>query len=317
VLVLVGVVMAIQSSGGSRIMNPEQEVDISGSWPTPRLLPRLGGADTVTLHIAGVVDNNTREAISDRLAALMAGTSYTMSATSAGDRTSYLVAPIMDPQAFAKRIDFGTVRRVDGLTITIVARKVEGPPENADAVTKAKYNLLSPNTNRRDDAIRQLKGMVPDRPREDVTRALLPLMDDPLAITRVMVIEALLVWGTPEAVPKLLKAMEAPETRHAAIRALGRIKDERAIEPLARRLEFLEERGPVMEALKAFGQAAEPAVIKRLGNPNGPACVPACEILEVIGTKASLPALNKVAAVREFIVANAAKKAIQAISKRQ
>jgi hypothetical protein len=91
---------------------------------------------------------------------------------------------------------------------------VEGPPDNAAGVTKAVYHLRSTNTQRREAASWLLKATAADKPREDVTKGLLPLLDDPQPVTRCNVIEALAVWATPEAVPPLLKAMGAPETRH-------------------------------------------------------------------------------------------------------
>src|SRR5439155_6910895 len=117
----------------------------------------------VTLHISGVADSNTGEAITDKLTTLTdAGRGYSMKAAAAGDRLTYLLAPVSDPKAFAQKIDFGTVRRVRGRVITVVARAMEGPPPNADPVAKALYDLKSPAPFRRIDAARRLKDMMPD-----------------------------------------------------------------------------------------------------------------------------------------------------------
>jgi hypothetical protein len=274
---------------------------------------------TITVHVAGAADEPTRDAIRDKLGALAdAGRGSGVSSASQGDRMTVRITPVRDPKAFADKIDFGTVRSVDGRIITMIARKVEGAPAaNADVVTKALFDLKSPSVHRRMEAVRRLKETLPDERRGEVTKALEPLVTDSDHFTREWAIEALGVWGTKETVPVLLKAMNQKETRGAAITALGRLKDERAIEPIAERLEDFFDRRPASEALKKMGPAAEKAVLKRLNHSDNQVRTTACDILKVIGTKESLPALQKVIAENDFFLTPKAKETVQVITARQ
>ncbi len=191
-----------------------------------------------------------------------------------------------------------------------------GPAAQGDAVAQALAQLKSPDSNRRGDGARRLKDMLPDERRDQVVQALAPLLDDPNRVNRQTAIEALGVWGNKDAVPLLLKAMRQKETRKVAIVALGRLKDERAIEPIAERLEDLFERREAIQALESIGPAAEPALIVRLHHPERDVRVAACEILRAIGTRKSLPDLEKVVAEKDVFVSPKAKQAIQSITAR-
>jgi HEAT repeat protein len=271
----------------------------------------------VTLHISGVADRNTRQAIEDKFGTLVdPGGGSASSSNHTGDRLSVLLAPVRDPTAFAQKVDFGTVLGVNGRVVTIVARKVEGPPPNADPVTQALFELKSPNSHRRADAARRLAEMVPDNRRADVARALEPLLNDPEFFTRDAVNKALGVWGSKENVPALLLALNHEHTRGSAIEALGRLKDERAVEPLAQLLENFFARHPASEALRAMGPMAEKAVIKRLHHHDGGVRGEAIAILKVIGTRESLPALKAVVNEQDFFLTRPAEEAIRAIEAR-
>jgi predicted Zn finger-like uncharacterized protein len=293
-----------------------------GPWPDVPPLAGPQGAypadQVVTLHISGVSDQNKSEVIQDKLRGLVdPGGGYTEASAGSGQRLTVLLAPVRDPNALARKIDFGTVRGVSGRLITIVADKVEAAPANADAVTKALFDLKAGDSFRRADAARRLKDMLPDERRGEVARALGALLNDPNDFTRDNVIEALGVWGSKENVPALLQALNDERTRSAAIRALGQLKDERAVEPLAERLTNFFDRHEASEALKAIGPTAEPALIKRLHHHDEDVRREACQILKVIGTRQSIPELEKVAAEKDFLLTRAAEEAIRAITARQ
>ena len=73
-----------------------------------------------------------------------------------------LLGPVRDINAFAKQLKrLGTVRQVDSNMITLIARKVEGPPPNADTVTKALFHLKLIGAHRRKEAVRVLKNTLP------------------------------------------------------------------------------------------------------------------------------------------------------------
>jgi predicted Zn finger-like uncharacterized protein len=299
-------------------------VNADSSWPT--LNAPLGAPDSVVLHISGVVDDNTQEAVSDRLQAIaQGGGNSNMASTRQGDRMTVWLTPVHDVEALSRMIDFGTVESVDGNTITVSARKAEGPPANADVVTKALHQLKSPVAHRRLEAVRKLKEMLPDeKHRAEVVKALEPLMNDKDHFTRQFAIEAIGVWGNKDAVPLLLNAMREKETRTVAMNALGRIKDERAAEPIADRLEDFFDRHEAAEALKRMGPIAEKAVLAHLNHHEWMVQQVVCDILAAIGTKQSIPALEKVVAAgkdpfsgEKHLAANFAQQAIRAIKARQ
>lgn len=188
-------------------------------------------------------------------------------------------------------------------------------PPNADAVTRALHQLNSPNPHKRHEALHKLKDTLPDERRPEVVKALEPLLNDPDFFTRKFALEALGVWATKDDVPILLKAMKDKDTRGDAMKALGRLKDERAAEPIAERLEEMSDMHAATEALKLMGPIAEKAVLARLNHHEVLVRWAVCEILEVIGTKQSLPALEKTEA-NDFSAKLQARKAIEAIRRR-
>jgi hypothetical protein len=319
-----GAVLAIVLWGPSWNKTAEAlDRDFSGSWPVPQ--PPGGFAagvpedSMVTLHVAAVADESTRETIYDKAATLADGGHGSICSTHLGDRMTILLGPVRDPQACANKIDFGTVRRVDGRIISVVAHKVEGLPPNADAVTKAIHDLKSPNFTRRLEAARRLKSMAPNERRAEVARALQDAMaKDTNTFSRQEVVAALAVWGDKDSVPALLNALsdENPFTRKAVMHALVRFKDERACEPLAQRLEDIADRQEAVAALKAMGPMAEKAVLKQLESPDHWVSWEACKVLRVIGTKESLPALQRAAERGEAFVPDEARGAIRAIQAR-
>jgi hypothetical protein len=293
-------------------------VDVSGPWPEVKPFRGINPPpeeSSVTFHIVVVgvsYKNGGRDAyhdaeaeVSEKLEAVVksvASQAIGRFGASGDDpsgrnrRMTVRVGPSnQEPKAFADRINFGTVRSVSGRTITVVVQAPEGPPANADAVAKALFRLKKPQSNVRHEAAEALKKLTPDQRRDEVARALEAALTEPDQHTREQMIDALGVWGTKETVPLLLQAMNQKEGRAAAIRALGNLKDERAIDPIAELLAKNEELGEVGDALKKLGPAAEKAVLKQLNHEVLLVRWKVCEILQAIGTKTSLPELEKVA----------------------
>jgi HEAT repeat protein len=195
-------------------------------------------------------------------------------------------------------------------------RPLANPPVHGDPVAEALAQLKGTDGIRRGEAARRLKDILPDERRDEVVRALVPLLEDSNQLNRRAAVEALGVWGNKDAVPPLLKAMRQKETRKVAIAALGRLKDERAVEPIADRLEDFFDRRDAIQALESIGPAAEAAIIPRLHHHDREVRLAACEVLKVIGTRNSLAALEKVVAENNFFVSPKAKDAIQTITAR-
>jgi predicted Zn finger-like uncharacterized protein len=291
--------------------------DDSGSWPAPAPFGRYGGSaftaqQTVTVRVSGTADKYTYEAV---MTGLMSIGGVGISGARDGDRATFLLAPVSDPDAYAKRIACGTVQSIRGRIITIVANKAEQPAAS-DPISIAIFELKSERL--RFEALRQLKTMQPvEQRRPEVMKALREL---PRNFTGDLG-EAVANWAGTEDVPMLVEILvkrHREDFGHKPIiRALARLKDDRALDVLVDCLTEFFDREDAAGALKAFGAAAEKAVVKQLHHHDGQVQKLVCSILATIGTEASIASLEVVAASRERSAADAAKTAIQAIRARK
>ena len=156
-----------------------------------------------------------------------------------------------------------------------------------------------------------------------MVKALGPLLKDRDHRTQAAAFKALKdVWLHKEAVPFLIAALDDNSPlgggNHAqAMEMLVSLKDERAIEPIARRLGNFFERGAAVTALKAMGPIAEDAVLKYLSHRGFDVRSEACNILGAIGTQKSVVQLERlIAAMPLDISAGAARNALSAIKAR-
>ena len=126
-------------------------------------------------------------------------------------------------------------------------------------------------------------------------------------------------WSTPENVPGLLKALgdRWPPVRSSATAALCKYAPKEAIKPVAQLLLNLQTRGAAAEFLKAVGADAEDAVLPQLDNKDAWVRAEVCSILEAIGTKKSLPALEKALADDNWMVNGNARKALAGVKARE
>ena len=92
--------------------------------PNPTPAPTFGLAETVTITVRDVPDSATAQRVKEAIEAVLKSSEpgWSIQWNSTGTTSRYTVAPIRDPQAFADRIEFGTVRRVDGRLIEVDAR---------------------------------------------------------------------------------------------------------------------------------------------------------------------------------------------------
>src|SRR5205823_7398468 len=99
---------------------------------------------------------------------------------------------------------------------------------------------------------------------------------------------------------------------------LTKLRDPRAIEPLAGRLTDVFEADAASKALISFGSAAEKAVLKHLDNTefsNINVRRAACGVLKAIGTRESEPAL--IIQAQDIHMRSAANEALTAIRSRK
>jgi predicted Zn finger-like uncharacterized protein len=192
-------------------------------------------------------------------------------------------------------------------------------------LTQTVADLKGTEAGRRKLAAEWLVQTRPDEgQRAAVASGLGQLLKDQDHGTQAAAVKALVVWGTKENVPGLLTFVEdgafnphANFMRGTAMEALGAIKDERAVIPVARRLINFLDRQAASKALKLMGPIAEPAVMTFLGSRDGGQRNEACRILAEIGTARSLPALQVLARGRDRRLALLAAQTIQAIQARK
>jgi hypothetical protein len=156
-----------------------------------------------------------------------------------------------------------------------------------------------------------------DKVKAKVARKLIVYFaDDKDAVMQEQARKAILHWASEEIAPKLMNLAEKDnlQTSGYAIIALGNIKYQKAIPLLVRTVEFdSRNRGLAGIGLANMGPVAEPAVLKLLDTKDPSAIHQACIILGQIGTKESLPALEKMSKKENPAIASAARNAIASI----
>ena len=182
-------------------------------------------------------------------------------------------------------------------------------------------DLKSPELETRRAALRQFNGAEVESPSPELVDLVAALALDSDQFTRMTAANFLGAHATTNQVPVLLKLLKDTDysSRQPAIKALGRLKDERAIQPLA----DLVARGSSMygqeagSALMNFGASAEKAALALLNERNADTLRQACTILQQIGTGDSLEPVQKLVADSDQQVSQAAVDALRAIQQRR
>jgi hypothetical protein len=196
-------------------------------------------------------------------------------------------------------------------------------PVKTEEFAQVLAELKTADATRRAELARRLAVTPPmgnQSERAQAAHALEGLLGEQQKEPRLAACKALGEWGTRDSVPALIGMLSDRDgnVRAAAIAALARLKDERAIKPIAARLKDVwdRQRGNVAGALEEFGPQAEDAVIPLL-NGDHFTSIEACKVLKAIGTKKSIPALEEAAAGRDVFVQRAATDALQVVRARQ
>jgi hypothetical protein len=193
------------------------------------------------------------------------------------------------------------------------------PLTDADVQT-ALADLTSGDSHRIGEAVRLLSQKKPPRPNAKVAKALEAVMlSGEHEYMRSQAADALKDWSTPANVPGLITALsdESHSIRRAALETIVKYKPPKAIKPIAQQLGDILTQGEAAKALKAYGSAAENAVLPYLESKENMTVVEAVKILHAIGTKKSINALEKVAKSSDFMVNRSAQKAVEAIRLRE
>ena len=191
-------------------------------------------------------------------------------------------------------------------------------PEDA-ALNKALADLKSSNPFVVESAAKRLTTLAPvEAKRKEARDALREALANPFPTVPEAAAQALGRWGTGEDVPELIRLLgsPSPDTRAAAMSALASLKDDRGAAAIAQRLTDFLDRDEARQALQAMGPVAEKAVLPLLNDADPQKRVAACGVLQAVGTRESLPALEIAAHDTNPDLARAAGDAAQAIKGR-
>ncbi len=122
-----------------------------------------------------------------------------------------------------------------------------------------------------------------DQPR--VSQALEPLLTDPFV--KGDAANALIIWGGPGNVPALVRCVESNDfnTSDAALKALVKIRDPRAVPPIAKLLNNWGKRDTAANALQSLGPMYKAEVLKYAFDPDSGTRDQAQQLLNGYGTK--------------------------------
>jgi predicted Zn finger-like uncharacterized protein len=173
---------------------------------------------------------------------------------------------------------------------TVTSLVPPAAPAKSELDTHLK-SLTGLDPNKRIDAARRLRGAEPNVPRRnDMAKALANCLNDANPESAKAASEALVVWATPTEAPALAAALSNPSP---------------------------EVRKNCLQALEKFGPSAEQPILNRLENNDKTSRRELCALLGRIGTKASLPALERIAATDSNpVVKRTAEGAVRAIQER-
>jgi HEAT repeat protein len=189
-----------------------------------------------------------------------------------------------DPEVIRSAADFlrnwGPLDANEEITVALAEARPDAPPE---ARVRAIHSFMSADPN------------VHAKRRPAVASALEAMLDDPSLGRHALV--ALSRWATADQAGAFIRLLSSHDagTRHVAIDALGRIGGPEAAQQLGERLGEFFDRGKAIQALVAIGPASEPAMVRQLRNPDEQVRLGACQVLQAVGTRRSLSALQAIA----------------------
>jgi hypothetical protein len=180
-------------------------------------------------------------------------------------------------------------------------------------------DLKSEDENVKRQAVTRLQNVEIPEPSAELMEALSQLAFESDSYYRNVASATLAKYGTKEQVPVLLKLLETGfnNDRYAIIRALGRIGDQRAVEPLANAIARGQDSYLAAEALSKLGPPAEAAALPLLKLRNVETLRYSCNVLKETGTAKSLEPLRELLLDPDPSVNSAAAEAIRMIQLRE
>ena len=307
-------------------------------------------ADLVVVTITNVPNQTASDILGSKMGSIADNAKPTQTFTTVDFQRKVMtvrIGPVADPKQIASRITWGKVTKVAGRKVTIKAdppaaeevaawraehqrvetsrQEEEAARRNAGAaVDLAAKKLASANPNDQRDGL-NLLGRVdanaPEAVRQRAAKIVEPylqhIMDSGDRFVRSDAAKRLAEIGGPENVPTLLRFLEVEDFFGGGevVNTLVRSKDPRAAKIFG--ASFPRDRDNMAKALIALGPVAEPEVLPHLTNPDGGTRNKACEVLRVIGTKASIAPLQGLLVDRDQSVTRNAEAAIAAIEERE
>jgi HEAT repeat protein len=189
-------------------------------------------------------------------------------------------------------------------------------------VAQAIVELNNGENGRKQQAAAWLEKASVDAASQDaVAKALEPLLNDNDRNLRDPALRALKNWATKDNTVSLVRLLENQDgnVRKQAMEILGKLKDERAVLPIALRLLDFFDRQTASNTLKGMGPIVEiPDVVNGLRNKDAAIRLEVCRILGASGTSKSITELERVARTeKNKEVASAAAAAVKSIEERE
>jgi hypothetical protein len=211
-----------------------------------------------------------------------------------------------------------------GITLLFIGREFMNRPVAPVNVTgnteidKALADLENKNQFVCQAGADRLAGMQPNEHRAAVVKKLAGLTQVADAFSRKANVRALGVWATPSEVPILIRSLDDPDllTRHEALNAIGRFKDQRSLAPVMRCFLDPMTRTQAEKALREIGPMAEKEVLSHLNHPDVLQRQSAIRVLADIGSQQSVPALEPLASGDDVFLKGPAREALMAVAAR-
>lgn len=171
------------------------------------------------------------------------------------------------------------------------------PPKTGDGLDQVFADVVSENSSTAQAALRRLSATKPrDGLRGFVSQMLIALLADPDGTVGSLAGDALGLWSDEQTVRALIARLSHhhPHGRDEVFRTLAKMKEPRAVEPIAAQFHDAFARGAVVEALTAIGTPlVEDVVLPYVSDPSRHVQQAACQVLKSVGTEKSLDQLQR------------------------
>jgi hypothetical protein len=209
-----------------------------------------------------------------------------------------------------------STRTVESTKSSSSSKKSAGPLKSEADIQQALTELRSGNTSQARAAAERFSVTPPQKSSADVPAALLDVAKSGNHFSQIASIRALAIWHDKNTVPALIAIL--PKESDAFVRGelfktLGKLNDDRAIAPIVRWMDEFASRHDAIAALKQLGPKAEQAVLAECASTNREHLQVVCEVLGEIGTKTSIPWLEKLSVHQDFFVKNHASRALKKV----